>query len=217
MEAKSRQSRIFKAQDDLDADIADIFYDEAEVSSVTRPSGSKSLMVVSKSATSVENVVDTDNEEDISELAKRRKMNSFKENNNVPKPTPRVSKPSFTKPDPTSLVTHSKPDSPTLVSEFKSDKEKAEILPKNETIKIVKEEVKNRPPLVSRPNEPKTKSILVKVSDQNDKNNKTSTSKSLQASGEIFFIYLTVPNLSLPFIIDGSFKWQDHFIKRSFL
>ena len=68
---KTRQKRLIsKADEQLDADIADVFPEDTEARYGN--GNSKSLMIVSEAEPEMEN---------ITEVAKRRKFNSFRETN----------------------------------------------------------------------------------------------------------------------------------------
>ena len=117
---KTRQKRLIsKADEQLDADIADVFSEDTEARYGN--GNSKSLMIVSEAEPEMEN---------ITEVAKRRKFNSFRETNGSRKEN--------------TFRLGNKPSSDAkMVSEFREkDKQKAQILPNKD--KVIEDPSRNK-------------------------------------------------------------------------
>merc|ERR550534_859343 len=117
---KTRQKRLIsKADEQLDADIADVFPEDTEARYGN--GNSKSLMIVSEAEPEMEN---------ITEVAKRRKYNSFRETNGSRKEN-------------TSRLGNKPSSEAKMVSEFREkDKHRAEILPNKE--KVIEDSIRNK-------------------------------------------------------------------------
>ena len=117
---KTRQKRLIsKADEQLDADIADVFSEDTE----TRygNGNSKSLMIVSEAEPEMEN---------ITEVAKRRKFNSFRETNGSRKEN-------------TSRLGNKPSSDAKMVSEFREkDEQRAQILPNKD--KVIEDPSRNK-------------------------------------------------------------------------
>ena len=113
---KTRQKRLIsKADEQLDADIADVFSEDTDARYGN--GNSKSLMIVSEVEPEMEN---------ITEVAKRRKFNSFRETNGSRKEnTSRLG------------------NKPSMVSEFREkDEQRAQILPNKD--KVIEDSIRNK-------------------------------------------------------------------------
>ncbi len=164
-EAKKRQKRISNkaqdAQDELEADIADIFQDDAEIMNVSRSSGSKSLMIVPSSVVAEGgNITETN---DISEVAKKRKFNSFREkSDSQPKNTD---------------------SEPKMVKEFKERKNQADLIAQQpapssmEDVKLISKKEKVSQQIKDKVNH----SEAQKKSNTNDQDQGKNTKNTLHA------------------------------------